>query len=61
MRAVELKVLVELMKNRRRSDRKLAKTVGVSQPAVSGIRMRLEMANMIDYGEIPNLIQLAIR
>ena len=42
MKDVELKLISELMKNSRRSDRELAKTLGVSQPTVSRTLKRLE-------------------
>jgi DNA-binding Lrp family transcriptional regulator len=42
IRDIELKILSELMKNARISDRELAKKIGVSQPTVSRIRSRLE-------------------
>lgn len=42
MKKVELKLLSELMKNARRSDRDLAKVSGTSQPIVTRARNRLE-------------------
>ena len=42
MKDVELKLISELMKNSRRSDRELAKTIGVSQPTVSRLIRKLE-------------------
>lgn len=42
MKDVELKLISELLKNSRRSDRELAKTLGVSQPTVSRTLKRLE-------------------
>ena len=35
MNDTELKVIIELLKNSRRSDRELSKAIGVSQPTVS--------------------------
>lgn len=47
MKAVDSKLLYELMKNSRRSDRELAKVLGISQPTVSRRRIALEK-NFID-------------
>jgi DNA-binding Lrp family transcriptional regulator len=58
MRDVELKLTCELIKNSRRSDRELAKLIGVSQPTVSRIRTRLEKEGMLDYTAVPNLPKL---
>jgi len=55
---VELKLLSELMKNCRRSDRELAKIIGVSQPTVSRIRTRLEREGVIHYNGVPDLGKL---
>lgn len=41
MKDVELRLISELMKNSRRSDRELAKIIGVSQPTVSRMLKRL--------------------
>jgi len=41
MREIELKLLSELMKKSRRSDRELAKAIGVSQPTVSRMIKKL--------------------
>jgi DNA-binding Lrp family transcriptional regulator len=42
MKEIELKLLAELLKNSRRSDRDLAKVIGTSQPTVTRTRIRLE-------------------
>jgi DNA-binding Lrp family transcriptional regulator len=53
MKTVDRKLLFELMKNSRRSDRELAKALNVSQPTVSRKRIALEK-NFIDgYTAIP--------
>ncbi len=44
---VEIRILVELMRNSRRSDREIAKSVGVSQPTVSRIIGKLERIGAI--------------
>ena len=46
------------MKNSRRSDRELAKALGVSQPTVSRIRLKVEKQGLIDYSAFPNLAKL---
>ena len=46
------------MKNSRRSDRELAKALGISQPTVSRTRVRLEKQGLIDYSAVPNLAKL---
>ena len=48
-------LLRELLKNSKRSDRDLAKTLKVSQPTITRARHRLEKNGMIeDYTVIPN-------
>jgi len=55
LREVERKVLAELMKNSRLSDRELAKVVGRSQPTVSRVRRKLEKEGYIkEYTVIPD-------
>ena len=52
-------LLQELIKNSKRSDRDLAKILGVSQPTLTRMRKRLERDNYIlDYTAIPNLTKL---
>jgi DNA-binding Lrp family transcriptional regulator len=58
LKDVELKLISELMKNSRRSDRELAKAIGISQPTVSRVRVRLEKQGLIDYCAVPNLAKL---
>ena len=54
-----IKLLYEMMKNAKRSDRKIAKIIGVSQPTITRMRQRLEKAGYIrDYTVIPNLEKL---
>ena len=49
------KLLKELLKNSKRSDRQLSKILGVSQPTVTRARNRLEKTGMIqDYTIIPD-------
>jgi len=59
MKEVELRLVSELMKNSRRSDRDLAKAIGVSQPTVTRIRTRLEKEGCLkEYTVIPDFNKL---
>lgn len=59
MKDVELKIISELMKNSRRSDRELAKVIGTSQPTVTRTRTRLEKEGYIkEYTAIPDFARL---
>lgn len=59
MKEAELKLISELMKNSRQSDRELAKAIGVSQPTVTRMRTRLEKEGIIkEYTAIPNFARL---
>jgi len=58
LKDVELRLVAELMKNSRRSDRELAKAIGVSQPTVSRVRVKLERERIIEYNASPNLAKL---
>ena len=53
-----LKLLFELMKNAKRSDREIAKIIGVSQPTITRMRQRLEKTAIVDYTVIPNWTEL---
>ena len=55
----ELKIIRELVKGARRSDRELAKAVGVSQPTVSRFIKKLESQGLIrEYTIIPELSKM---
>lgn len=59
MRNVELKLISELMKNSRRSDRELAKAIGISQPTATRTRIKLEKEGYIkEYTLIPDFKKL---
>jgi len=55
MKELELKLISELMKNSRRSDRELARVLGSSQPTITRTRTKLEKKGLIrEYTMIPN-------
>jgi len=55
MKEMERKLLSELMKNSRRSDRELAKAIDVSQPTTTRLRTKLEKEGYIkEYTILPN-------
>jgi len=55
MREVELKLLAELLKNSRRSDRDLARSIGTSQPTATRTRIKLEKEGYVkEYTVIPD-------
>jgi DNA-binding Lrp family transcriptional regulator len=59
LKDVALKLISELMKNSRRSDRDLARALGVSQPTVTRVRTRLEREGMIrEYTVVPDYARL---
>jgi len=59
MKDIGLKLLAELMKNSKTSDRELATKLGVSQPTVSRIRAKLEKEGYIkEYTLVPDFRKL---
>jgi DNA-binding Lrp family transcriptional regulator len=59
MKEVEFRVLAELMSDSRRSDRELAKIIGVSQPTVTRTRLKLEKEGYIkEYTVIPDFSKI---
>jgi len=59
MKNIELRLVSELLINSRRSDRQLAKALGVSQPTVTRTRAMLEKEGYIsEYTVIPNFNKL---
>jgi DNA-binding Lrp family transcriptional regulator len=59
LKDVEVRIIAELMKNSRRSDRELAQAIGVSQPTVSRTVKKLEKEGMIkEYTMIPDFRRL---
>ena len=62
MKDVELKLIAELMKDSRRSDRELAKTLDVSQPTTTRTRKKLEKEGYIkEYTIIPDFEKLGFQ
>jgi len=53
-----LKLLFELIKNSKRSDREIAKIIGVSQPTITRMRQRLEKKAIVEYTVIPDWQEL---
>jgi DNA-binding Lrp family transcriptional regulator len=59
VKTIERKLIAELMKNSRRSDRELARVIGVSQPTVSRMVKRLEKEGYLrEYTMIPDFQKL---
>lgn len=59
LKDTEVRLIAELMKNSRRSDRELAKIIGTSQPTVSRTIKRLEKEGVIkEYTMIPDFKKL---
>ena len=62
MKDIELKVIIELLKNSRRSDRELSKAIGVSQPTVSRTIDRLKKQGYIkEFTIIPDFKKLGFQ
>jgi len=62
LKDVELRLIAELMKNCRRSDRELAKAIGVSQPTVSRFLSKLKkMGYFQEFVLIPNFQKLGYK
>ena len=56
---IELRLVSELMKNSRRSDRELARALGVSQPTVSRLISKLQKEGVIkEYTMVPDFCKL---
>ncbi len=62
MKKIELKLISELLKDSRRSDRDLAKAIGTSQPTVTRTRRRLEKEGYIkEYTMIPDFTKIGYK
>jgi DNA-binding Lrp family transcriptional regulator len=56
LKDIERRMLSELIRNSRRSDRELAKAIGTSQPTATRIRNKLEKEGYVkEYTTVPNL------
>ncbi|MDH5664027.1 MAG: winged helix-turn-helix transcriptional regulator, partial [Candidatus Bathyarchaeota archaeon] len=54
-----MNLLLELLKNSKRSDREIAKVVGVSQPTITRMRQRLVREGAIKhFTVIPDLVKM---
>ena len=58
LKAVDYKIISELMKNSRLSDRQVAKKLGTSQPTITRRRTELEKQGLLDYTAVPDLKKL---
>jgi len=59
LKETELNLVSELMKNSRRSDRDLAKALGLSQPTVTRLRAKMENEGVIkEYTMVPDFRKL---
>jgi len=58
---IDRKILAGLLRNSKESDRKLAKTIGVSQPTVTRRRARLEKEAISSYTLIPKWVKLGFK
>jgi DNA-binding Lrp family transcriptional regulator len=58
LRPIDYKILFELIKNSRLSDRKLSEILKVSQPTITRRRALIEKARLIEYTATPDLRKL---
>jgi DNA-binding Lrp family transcriptional regulator len=59
MKKIDMKLLSELLKDCKRSDRELAKVLGVSQPTVTRMRTKLVKEGMIrDWIIVPDFVKM---
>jgi DNA-binding Lrp family transcriptional regulator len=57
----DYEILFELIKNCKRSDRELAKVIGISQPTITRSRTKIEKERLIsDYTAMPNLEKIGV-
>jgi DNA-binding Lrp family transcriptional regulator len=61
VKETELKLIAEVMKDSRRSDRQLARAIGVSQPTISRTIKKLEKEGFLkEFTTIPDLGKLGV-
>ncbi len=59
LKEIDFRMLSELVKNSRRSDRELAKAIGTSQPTATRVRTKLEKEGYVkEYTTIPNFSKI---
>lgn len=58
LKDIDYKILAQLIKNSRLSDRQIAKILGVSQPTVTRRRTILERERLLDFTAVPDLKKL---
>lgn len=58
LKPLDYRIIAELVKNSRQSDRQLAKILKVTQPTVTRRRMNLEKKGLLDHTAVPNLEKL---
>ena len=61
LKDIDFRILSELLQNSKRSDRDLARQIGVSQPTVTRRRARLEKEAIDDYTLIPKWTALGYK
>ena len=61
LKPIDFKILSELVKNSKISDRKLSKVLDVSQPTVTRRRARLEKLGLLDYTAFLNFPKLGFK
>jgi len=62
LKARMMKLLLELLKDSKRSDREIAKIMGVSQPTISRMRQRLTDEGIIqEFTVIPDFVKLGFQ
>ena len=61
LKSMDCKLLIELMKNAKRSDREIAKALGSSQPTIIRSRARLEKDFIDGYTTLPKWRNIGFR
>jgi len=61
LKDIDFKIVFELMKNSKTSDRKLAKKIGVSQPTVTRRRAKIERELIDGYTAVPKWDKLGYK
>ncbi|MQY62238.1 winged helix-turn-helix transcriptional regulator [archaeon] len=62
MKAKLMKLLMELLKDSKRSDREISKVLGVSQPTISRMRQRLTEEGIIqEFTVIPDFVKMGFQ